>query len=86
MTHTQNEKIVFPRQSFGVSAQIRSGVVWGGPKVPRGFHQGSTGSTAGGSELEIDADGPGVLTFLSDVELRRWGDQKLRVVHHEFRR
>ena len=34
-------------ESFGVSAQIGSGVVWGGPevgfhRVPPGFHQGST--------------------------------------------
>ena len=35
-------------ESFGVSAQIGSGVVLSGRKVPRGFHQGSTrGSTRG---------------------------------------
>ena len=33
---------VFPptAESFGVSAQIGSGVVRGGAEVPRGFHQG----------------------------------------------
>ena len=43
-------------ESFGVSAQIGSGVVRGGPevrfhegstRVPRGFHQGSTGVPPG---------------------------------------